>query len=641
MRMSGAFGGRRWRLILGAFVVAAAGLGASPCESVPDSVEGGVDEVAESNQSGDSSGDGAASDSETSADEQEGSQQSSSTERAASAEEGGSESNGQGGSTEETDGWRGGDTSAVSEGYSENEPEERCDDASDWEEHASGEPVFFSHAWDYTLMCGSGIRGLDSMFSEREDMLIGGTFDADAYGSQTRLHLGRALMGEELDPARASLYRTALNFFCFSHTEWSADDYGTYRFCRNLTDDMPSRSEVEGALQKHFPDKTFEQKNFLYMYDRSRRDRGEVVATFDEIEEKYPGLEQVFVEPAEQARKRYAELREEFSDIYETLDPMSERIAASHASDEDDRKRRRDGAGGSDAQQPLDSGCEETLLSMRDKLRQEVQPTDQQGVDRVRADHPLGYQITEALEQCYAQNDDRQAKRTMARQALSSANRRVTRREMVYFARFDAYQQVRESGAKVPDGLEDSFGFLKDPFYALIEDRPTFNPPERVDGIGAYAADGAGATVRGSAGGNRPARIVGLNPTDEGVEVRFEHVRQKIEMQTYKCQKTDKIDHYEKRGQEIVPVYREKCRKGPVKTHTADFQADPVVVSERDAELLEKGMEVRVLTFSEYDGEEETFENPEQVGDSALIDAWWPDEGRKEGAVVQDGIELF
>ncbi|MFB6374974.1 MAG: hypothetical protein ABEN55_18065, partial [Bradymonadaceae bacterium] len=68
----------------------------------------------------------------------------------------------------------------------------------------------------------------------------------------------------------------------------------------------------------------------------------------------------------------------------------------------------------------------------------------------------LGYQITEALELCYSKNKDRQAKRGLARQALSSANRRVTVHEMVYFARLDAYQKVStQSPGDLPDNLTE------------------------------------------------------------------------------------------------------------------------------------------------------------------------------------------
>ncbi|MFB6374973.1 MAG: hypothetical protein ABEN55_18060, partial [Bradymonadaceae bacterium] len=233
-----------------------------------------------------------------------------------------------------------------------------------------------------------------------EDTYRGGV--SERYDSGTpRLSLGMLLLSGQLDSARATLHRVALAYECFGNTKWDANAYGTYRFCRRLTRNMPSESEVKQALETHRPGQSFEHKNVLYMYRTGKQKRQQVIAKFDKIEQKYPGLTEVFVKPAKRARKRHAQLRDEFSEIYDELDPISEKITtfylkrnkAKHAwrrlgmslrelkrMTVRHRKNRWDAR----KKKLLADDCEQTLLSMREKLRQSLKPTDEQGANRVR-----------------------------------------------------------------------------------------------------------------------------------------------------------------------------------------------------------------------------------------------------------------
>ncbi|MFB6263024.1 MAG: hypothetical protein ABEL76_05285, partial [Bradymonadaceae bacterium] len=172
------------------------------------------------------------------------------------------------------------------------------------------------------LACGRGVKGIDSYYEERSDV-----FNGQILSSDPRAVIGDALINGDVSGAKETLYRAAQVHLCFGATAWNVKrHYGPYLYCRQSVGDPPSPEEVEKAAKTVWSDRTFEQQNITFMFERGLKAMKKVDEAFEKLEEKYPKLKQVYHDSAERARERYRKRHEKWSEIYAELDPITDKL---------------------------------------------------------------------------------------------------------------------------------------------------------------------------------------------------------------------------------------------------------------------------------------------------------------------------
>nr|QKW93741.1 hypothetical protein [Vitiosangium cumulatum] len=467
-----------------------------------------------------------------------------------------------------------------------------------WDSSSSG-PGPFGNAGpdDYLarLACGYDVEGVEPSF-DKDQLWSGQLPDWDP-----RRLFARALQTGAPDSPRSTLYRLALMFHCYASTGWKVPDhYSTYLFCDEaLGKTAPTQAEIEAASEAVFPGRAWEKTNLVYAAQRTLEAKKEVDAAFAQAEAQAPRMKAVFRDSADAARREHAEFLVRYAEELRTLEPMTAEAL-----------RR-----GAHEQMPAD--CVEKLLPLRAKLEAELQPKDEAGVQALRTGHPLGFQITEALAACYLVRGHL-ARAKLEAESLMKGSRRVTEEEKVFHARLNAQWQAKRDLPTKEQRVQAI------PNWESIEDYPQVPETESASNDLMEQVRHMQTPIRtiGDVQGML-AVVVSKRETPEGVWITFKKFTS-----TYReveCRKTGEIVGFSVAGRSLHPVYRKECTEvGPLKKHTV--QADPVLLSKAEADLVQKGMQLKALV------------NQNEPADSVLTDLW-KQQGAKQPLVI-DGIRL-
>jgi len=449
------------------------------------------------------------------------------------------------------------------------------------------------------IVCGKGVEGIDPFFNPDRDVAGRQFLENDP-----RAALAEALQSGSADETRRVLYRAALAHECFQATAWDVKkDYEAYLFCADSAGAPPTEAELDKALAAVFPGRDHERDNLRFLLGRASQARREVDGAFQKMEARYPRMKAVYRDSALAARQRWEERRKRYVAAYRVLDPLTARLL-------------------DDPDSAPPAGCEAELLKLRGMLAEEVAPRDAAGVRALRVEHPLGYQITEALAYCHL-GHGRLAKAKQEADALRGLNRRLTLAEELFYARLDALDALaRELKteekilAAVPSYRPHGVG---SPLPGSLQRKPLFY--EAIDRQGSFETLGESA--------QKPAVVAEKKAGADGVQLVFKKYTYIHKYRDTQCKETDKVERYEVRSEangatSVKPIYHMNCWPvGPVKSEPITHQEKPALLPREDAEGVKPGQQVIVLV------------NTRSRGDSALVDCWDPKAGREQAAVVQ------
>ncbi len=433
------------------------------------------------------------------------------------------------------------------------------------------------------MACGVRTEGIDPGYRELEDGLGGAM-----HGLDRRATLAEALVEDAEGPARRVVYQAVLAFQCYAGTSWKVpQDAAPYLFCADAVEPLPTAEALATALEEVFPGRSFEQQNVLYLHRRALEAKPEVDQAFASVAASNAKLKAVLTQAAERARREHAEARRPFAELIRELDPITDQLLE-------------------DPTSAPPTGCEERLLKFRETLTNQLQPQDEAGADTVRALHPVGYQISEALAFCFKGNGKR-ARAKLEADELSRFQRTVTFAEAIYFARQRAIDDQVRGGAKVQHMLPvPSTVIVSQKFFDTMKDTDF--------------------SMRGDVPG-QPAIVSAKKPGPEGVELTFRKVTRTYPFQDVRCRNTNRVLRYDFQGSSVRPVYEQDCeRVGPVMERMVTYQEPPLLLPPEEAGRVAVGMRVKVL--AERRGNESTL-------------AWlgYPEEAKKPPIVV-NGIDL-
>ncbi|MFY0566950.1 hypothetical protein ACN28E_24355 [Archangium lansingense] len=445
------------------------------------------------------------------------------------------------------------------------------------------------------LACGYDVEGVDPSFDK--DRLWGGQLPDE----DPRRLLARALQTGAPDSPRSTLHRVALMFHCYASTGWKVPDhYSTYLYCDEaLGKTVPTQGEIEAASEAVFPGRAWEKVNLVYAAQRTLEAKKEVDASFTQAEAQAPRMKAIFRGSADAARREHAEFLTRYAEELRTLEPMTAEAL-----------RR-----GAHEQMPAD--CVEKLLPLRARLEAELQPKDEAGVQALRTGHSLGFQITEALTACYLARGHL-ARAKLEAESLMKGSRRVTEEEKVFHARLAAQWQAKRDLPTKEQRVQAI------PNWESVEDYPQVPETEIAsnDLMEQVRHMEASINTIGDVRGML-AVVVSKRETPEGVWLTFKKFTS-----TYRemeCRDTNEIVRLSFVGRSVHPVYRKECKEvGPLRKHTV--QAEPVLLSKEEADLVQKGMQLKALV------------NQNNPADSVLTDLW-KQQGAKQPLVI-DGIRL-
>jgi hypothetical protein len=453
------------------------------------------------------------------------------------------------------------------------------------------------------LVCGNSVEKIDPFFIARRQLYGPQILDGDS-----RVALAEAVTNKQGSKARLVLYRAALVHECFRATSWNLKTgYAPYVYCADAVGTPPGLAQVKRAMEQVFPGRRYEADNMTFELNEALQAMRDVDAAFAKMERRYPLMKQVYRDSATEARKRYANRRARYAKAYRVLDPMTARLFADPTS-----------------RPPAD--CVRKLLALRAELARELKPKDGDGVRELRVGHPLGYQITEALAWCYM-GSRQMALAWLEADALRKSNRRISLAEEIAFSRLDALEAAKrrlKTPARIleaiPNYRQGSYGV---PLPGSVRKSPRFF--EMVDRRGRFEQLGKDA--------RKPAVVAAVAREGAGARLTFKRYSHLRKYRDWKCKETNKIARYEVTynpggGTTIRPYYRQHCWEvGPVKTEPITYQEKPVVIPRALANWIKPGIQAVVL------------DNTRQRGDAAVIDLWWPKQGRKS-AVVINGVKV-
>lgn len=477
-------------------------------------------------------------------------------------------------------------------------------------------------------LCGTRVEGVDPHWSASDKP---GTLDhrlgSHALEHDPRTIVGEAANDEKVAGSRRTIYRAVASYLCWSRTNWNLKyGYGPYLKCREVAGEIPSDDEIEEAMEAEYPDRAFELANLLHMVEKARKAKPEVTSAFAKLEDEYPKLREVFVEPAEKAEKSFEQHRERYADVYGEIEPITERLLEDPTSTPPD-------------------DCLETLRSARETIaeREGISVDTPDAVDQLRVGNPVAYQTTEAFAYCHYGNGDL-AKARIEAEALDGATRKVNRSEFMYYARQDALRAIERKY----NGNEDEIAEVL-PNYEYLDQRSPMPLPGSTYRTPDYSqmmfSDGIRFGIIGgpsneqdaddeedersdlhsaSQGGKRLPVVESIRDHEKGKKITFVTNTETVSWQPRKCRETDKFSHYELHGNRMEAVYEKECwAVGDQKSKQVAHQHDPVVLPEDQAELVEPGMRV------------ELFNNKMAIGDAAVVRAW------KEGAETPSVYEMI
>jgi len=584
-----------------------------------------------------------------------------------------------------TAGWRGipqndDQERALRKARDKHEPD-RCRSDSSWEDERTSssdggtsavagtggaggsDPLIISHGIDYQVFCGEEIQGLDPHYHD-DEALPGAAEEM----TDIRITLGYGLYfdriddeiaygdykTDDLDEDRRDLFKVVLRHQCFDQASYNAaKHYPTYDWCRRRTrpDEFPSRSRVKSILEEHLPGKTFEHKNFMFLYDRGETMRQKVVEGFNQFEKNFPIVKKIYVDGPPAGIDRYEGLRDKFSDVYDKMQPVTDAL---------------------DNGEPPPEGCGAELESLQNDLanRLDVEKTVQ-AVHDFKFKHPAGRQLTEAIAYCHSYDkhaetrfrlenewldksepwvvlgdglaprekgifknrffEERQLQPTdeQLMSFIDSVKRvppaRITRIQHIVHARQDKFD-ANKADANLPEFLKERTRIpdLEREFLAELRPEIEYQHESAAsirDFAGAY--DDEEYEVRENV---PPPHIESFTETPVGFQLEFPTNTRVIKNETCdKWETTDKVKSTEFVGGEMKVNYKKRCLKSSVKRGEVTDGFEPIIVSKWERDSLETGMRVYARSV------------PDDPKDSVLVDAWWPD---RDAPVVLKGVHL-
>jgi hypothetical protein len=436
--------------------------------------------------------------------------------------------------------------------------------------------------WVTRLACGHDAEGIDPYFTERD--LLGAI---DRKGSI--VSLAESLAQDQGTP-RHTLRHAMLVHQCFAASGFNAkQDYERYLWCVDAVGTAPSAEVVAQAADATFPEDGWERRNLRFLYTRGLAAKQEVVTGFTQAEATWPAMKAVYRDTQTQARADHAQRRTRYAELFKVLDPLTAAVA--------------DGK--------LPDSCLETLRPMRAQLSKELPPRSEAGVYQLRAGHPVGFQISEALAACYLTKGQKAHARLELR-GLRQAQRRITLEEELYYAVEDAVAAARKKYPG-PEGEKQIPNLSRGPHYGVPYPATLAIQGRLWEQVGDARALGDSKEI--------PADITRVEPGPGGVKVSFKPV--KYPYQKTECRNTDRISQVIYHTFSAQVIYEQECvAVGPVEMRT--HQEPPVVVPTEEAALIKPGMRVTLIVSA--DGK-----------DVAVEKLGWPD---KPALVVVHGIPL-
>ncbi|MFB6345635.1 MAG: hypothetical protein ABEK50_07685 [bacterium] len=471
-------------------------------------------------------------------------------------------------------------------------------------------PIFDGHEWDQKVFCGDGYQGVDPWFSEISDVEEGPKWK----------FLYKTMKTGDLDQSEQVLYKALLAHDCFKrHTDWNAqEDYPKFAFCRYATEDMPSRSEVESALDdKLTSDMYFAKNNFLFLYEIGKKYRSKVMKGFSKYEEQYPVLKQIYVEGTKQGIEKYNSLREKYSDIFDAVEPVKKAMKAEKKPPEN---------------------CTEELETLEESFLQQEQPEEytHTAISDFRTEHPVFRPLTEALAYCYSYDKHRWiGYELLYDQTLRNGPGEVaTKDALVVKTRKDIFNKLQEEKSSddfpsflrgvrsLPQKLESEFIDQYPPKFKYQPDR---------SGLGAGAGRAYDHENRDYGDRPEPAPVIqSIEVGEAGAKITFPKKVETSKNEVCADWKTlDRISHYEEgiNGQTEV-VYEKKCLEYKTVHGEYERQLEAALISRKEAEPLKEGMQVNIMS------------ERGDIKDGMVIDAWWPDKPDGENLVIRRGLKV-
>ncbi|MFB6263567.1 MAG: hypothetical protein ABEL76_08070, partial [Bradymonadaceae bacterium] len=264
------------------------------------------------------------------------------------------------------------------------------------------------------------------------------------------------------------------------------------------------------------------------------------------------------------------------------------------------------------------------------QLAEEIGVELAEGVHRLKAGHPLGYQITEALAYCYF-GQKKFAKAWSEAMALEDANRNVSLAENIYFARRSALHEVEQklnTEEKIVEALPNykwrhqysiplPGSTKRSPnFDGMIRNRANIDTvggpkPEESDRENVQKTEFA------------PPVVASMEEVDGGVKIVFEKNTETYRVQPMDCEPTDRIAYWQMEGNRMVPHYEQDCEPvGEEETRKTTHQHDPVVLPSDEAKRVDAGARLEVV------------DNADAAGDAALKRVWPEGADRDDPSIV-------
>ncbi len=508
-------------------------------------------------------------------------------------------------------------------------------------------PIFFSHALDFHVLCGKDIPGLDP-YAESPWHGVSGEFPGtlETITGDARLYLGTALergnipegVGDgigELSEDQRVLFRGLMGYYCYKAPDYQANqDYPMYYWCNQQlpVDAIPEESTVQSALENLLPGKSFEHKNFLWMYRQGREMAPKVTKGFEKYEKNVPIVQAIYDGAREKGTEKYNTLRKDHSDVYETLQPVTDALMAGESPPEDC------------------SALEKAQNKAAEQL--EVEPTAQ-AVHEFRANHPLGRQLTEALAFCYSDKKKATKRFELEHRVLEkskSFNRilsvgylgdlpdddrvyhtvlppAITKRQLISRIRQQTFEQQKDQdGVEVPDFLSGTTvtDWHRDIF---VEQRPTIE--SQVETEAPSRALGKPFEKKGYYTDRFAPKPTIETKKEVPVGFQLEFPTKSKTVTNEVCtdwKKTDRIKSYYWHGGQKKVRYEKICQNEETKQYEDEYGEDPLVISGWEGDVLEEGMQIHAHA------------NGSSPENSVIWSAWWPDKEAPDDAVIIRGV---
>ena len=452
--------------------------------------------------------------------------------------------------------------------------------------------------------CGAGIPGID----EYGSILA----DSEYRFKRSQGALSEALLTDTLSADERTVYQGMLLAACFHENTWSLKkEYLSWIVCEDESTKAKSPAEVLAAFKRLYPVSTkFEQDNVVYLVTKGQSARTETATAFTALEQKFPKLRRDFREARNKSLQQRIALRKRYAEIIEPLDGFTRKVTPELSA-------------------TLPRDCYATLTGFREKLARDIRPSDEKSVATLTGDHPVGYQITEAMILCSIANGHMARAERDARQ-LQGHLRNIEPRETAYLAVRLVEQNVKDKfgqeqrNADYP-GIDyfhqnlpvrpHTVAVVKGKLEMYVNDGTPYRIP--------YAVADKASFMEAGREERKPAVVEAITKRGATAKVTFKLVKWKIPIFVEtNCRTTSRVVKWEFKGNAVIPIYERLCDREFDHWEQLSHQEPSVTIPAEDAALAKPGEMVELIV---RDGNRE---------DASILNAYEVAKGQ-EGSVLR------